>query len=193
MNSVTETSATDYANTIHARLMATSFGLNNDDALACMLASQCAGIGSMPARLGLSIEAYKNMMDTHFSSVELPMQYMAESKVDEQRHDEQNELRTLFLAHRADPGPSSEWIADILVAGTMGGNHMWQDMGLWDRKDLTALVTRNFPSLAKKNDRDMKWKKFLYKQLCIQEGVYTCRSPSCEVCPDYSDCFGPEV
>ncbi len=38
----------------------------------------------------------------------------------------------------------------------------------------------------------MKWKKFIYKQLCITEGIYTCRAPSCEVCADYADCFGPE-
>ena len=193
MNSVTDASATDYTNSIHARLMATSFGLNNDDALACMLASQCAGIGSMPPRLGLSRDTYKSMMATHFSGVELPIDYMADVENDEDRNDEQKELLDLFLAHRLDPGPAAEWIAHILVAGMMGGNHLWQDLGLWDRKDLTALIARNFPELAAKNDRDMKWKKFLYKQLCVQEGIYTCRSPSCEVCPDYSDCFSPEV
>jgi nitrogen fixation protein NifQ len=46
--------------------------------------------------------------------------------------------------------------------------------------------------LKARNDRDMKWKRFFYKQLCNQEGVYTCRSPSCEVCADYVRCFGPE-
>ena len=44
----------------------------------------------------------------------------------------------------------------------------------------------------KKNVRDMKWKKFLYKQLCLQEGVYLCRSPSCAVWRDYPVCFGPD-
>jgi len=53
-------------------------------------------------------------------------------------------------------------------------------------------MTRNFPVLAAKNDRDMKWKKFLYKQLCQREGIYICRAPSCEVCADYAKCFGPE-
>ena len=182
----------DYASSIHSRLMSVSFGLNNDDSLACMLASQCAGIGNMPVRLGLSSEAYSQMMQTHFPGAELPLDFMSDHDVDELRFDEQSELKTLLLAHRADPGPEAEWISDILVAGSMGGNHLWQDLGLWNRKDLSAMISRNFPELAKKNDKDMKWKKFLYKQLCIQEGVYTCRSPSCEVCPDYSDCFGPE-
>lgn len=179
----------DYLNSVHARLMAVSYGLNNDDALACMLASQCAGLGNMAPRLGLSPEAYTTMKQTHFPGVELPIDYLSDNDKHVQRFDEQNELRTLFLAHRSDPGPSAEWIADILIAGTMGGNHLWQDLGLWNRKDLSSLIMRNFTALAKKNDRDMKWKKFFYKQLCIQEGVYTCRSPSCEVCPDYTECF----
>lgn len=187
-----QTANNDLVTSIHARLMASSFGLRNDDTLACMLASQCAGIGSLPPRLGLSREAYQTMMQTHFPSVELPIDHMAENLDDVERFDEQQELRNLFLAHRVDPGPEAEWIADILVAGSMGGNHLWQDLGLWNRKDLSIMIGTNFPELAKKNDRDMKWKKFLYKQLCIQEGIYTCRSPSCEVCPDYSNCFGPE-
>jgi len=53
-------------------------------------------------------------------------------------------------------------------------------------------MARNFPGLSTLNDRDMKWKKFLYKQLCERTGVYVCRSPSCEVCVDYAKCFGRE-
>jgi len=182
----------DELSNIHSRLMARSYGLTNDDALACMLASQCVGNGSLIPRLGLSVDDYDVMKQTHFPGVELPIDYMAEAKTDELRFDEQDELRTLFLSHRVDPGPEAQWITDILVAGSMGGNHLWQDLGLWNRKDLTTLISTNFPELAEKNDRDMKWKKFFYKQLCAQEGIYTCRSPSCEVCPDYKDCFSTE-
>jgi nitrogen fixation protein NifQ len=38
----------------------------------------------------------------------------------------------------------------------------------------------------------MKWKKFLYKQLCEEEGLYVCRAPSCQVCVDYERCYGSE-
>jgi nitrogen fixation protein NifQ len=54
------------------------------------------------------------------------------------------------------------------------------------------MLQYNFPELAAKNDKDMKWKKFLYKQLCEAEGLYLCRAPSCEVCIDYPKCFGSE-
>jgi nitrogen fixation protein NifQ len=50
----------------------------------------------------------------------------------------------------------------------------------------------NFPKLFDLNTGDMKWKKFLYKRLCEEEGIYVCRSPSCTECKDHDDCFGPE-
>lgn len=83
-------------------------------------------------------------------------------------------------------------MAEIVIAGCMGSDHLWQDLGLWQRADLTHLMLHNFEPLALRNQRDMKWKKFLYKQLCEAEGIYVCRSPSCEVCIDFHSCFGSE-
>jgi nitrogen fixation protein NifQ len=170
--------------------MAHARGLPNDDALACMLATWCTGGGSLPADLGLETQDYHAMLERHFPHARLtqpPVEVM-----DPERHPERDELRHLLFVHLAGEEMSERWIADIVVAACMAGNHLWQDLGLWSRQDLSTLMTRNFPALAAKNDRDMKWKKFLYKQLCIQEGIYTCRAPSCEVCVDYQACFGPE-
>ena len=86
----------------------------------------------------------------------------------------------------------TRWIVSILVAGCLGEDHLWQDLGLWSRQDLSGLIAYNFPQIKAANDKDMKWKKFLYKQLCEAEGIYVCRAPSCDVCVDYPRCFGPE-
>jgi nitrogen fixation protein NifQ len=102
------------------------------------------------------------------------------------------DLRELLLANRNGRHDSEIWLADILIAGCLGDDHLWQDLGLWNRADLSQLMHQNFRSLALRNDKDMKWKKFLYKQLCETEGIYTCRAPSCAVCADYANCFGPE-
>lgn len=83
-------------------------------------------------------------------------------------------------------------MAHVVAAGCMAADHLWQDLGLPTRGELTALMRRNFPTLAARNVKDMKWKRFLYKQLCEAEGIYTCRAPSCQVCTDYHACFGPE-
>ena len=38
---------------------------------------------------------------------------------------------------------------------------------------------------TQRNTRDMKWKKFLFKQLCETEGIYICRAPTCDQFCDY--------
>lgn len=80
-------------------------------------------------------------------------------------------------------------MAHVIAAGCLADDHLWSDLGLWQRADLTDLMRRNFPALAARNTKDMKWKRFLYKQLCDAEGIYLCRAPSCSVCSDYDACF----
>jgi nitrogen fixation protein NifQ len=176
---------------LYAELKSQAAGLGNDETLARMLASRRAGIGAMPSCLGLSQKQFAAMMRLHFPGADAG-QWMHGPELDLARAPERDDLRTLFLANSPKVTPEKEWMADILVAGCMGDDHLWQDLGLWSRQDLSALIETNFPVLKARNDRDMKWKRFFYKQLCNQEGVYTCRAPSCEVCADYGRCFGPE-
>ncbi|MCX7946668.1 MAG: nitrogen fixation protein NifQ [Hydrogenophilus sp.] len=98
----------------------------------------------------------------------------------------------LLLEHGAGRDLSERWIAEIVACGCAGGDHLWQDLGLWSRRELNELLWVNFPRLAAKNVFDMKWKKFLYKQLCQREGIYLCKAPSCAQCSDYVMCFGNE-
>lgn len=110
------------------------------------------------------------------------------------RRDEWLDVRDLLLAHRSDAShPLVTAMASIVAAGCLGGDHLWRDLGLLTRAELSDLMTLFFPTLAVKNSKDMKWKKFFYKQLCEQEGGYVCRAPSCEQCAAYDDCFGEEV
>lgn len=177
---------------LYARLRPLTRNLPNDEPLVRMLTSWRVGLGALPACMGLNPEIYQYMLIRHFSGIELPEAAASRIDADPRRQPERADLRALLFDHRANGDISEEWIADIMVSACMGGNHLWQDLGLWSRRDLSGLMQTNFPALTAKNDRDMKWKKFLYKQLCIREGIYTCRSPSCQVCADYQECFGPE-
>jgi nitrogen fixation protein NifQ len=38
----------------------------------------------------------------------------------------------------------------------------------------------------------MKWKKFLYRMICRDEGFRLCSAPSCSECDDFAVCFGEE-
>ena len=177
---------------IYASLMADSLGLPNDDLFARMLASQALGTGVLPDGLGLSAEDYAYLLARHFPGCGpvVPLRVVAVDRAD---MPEWQDLIGLLLDHRAGRDLSELWLAQIVVAACMGGDHLWQDLGLWSRADLSRLMTENFPALAAKNDRDMKWKKFLYRQICEREGIHVCPAPSCQACADYAKCFGPET
>ena len=178
---------------IYAQLMVYAAGIPNDDLFAKMLASQAIGSGILPVHLGLRKSIFTTLFKRHFPGANLPkISPMLVRTLNKIRLVEREDLKALLLEHRADMGQSEVELAEIVAAACMGGNHLWQDLGLWSRADVTQLITQNFPTLAAKNIHDMKWKKFLYKQLCQQAGIYVCRAPSCEVCVDYIHCFGVE-
>jgi nitrogen fixation protein NifQ len=177
---------------VYQRLMATRGGDAVEDTLARILASWYLGLGAMPHWLGMGEDSYLAMMARHFPGVDAYSLISVRARIDPQRTDELEDLRKLLLENRSGRSDSERWMAEIVIAGCMGNDHLWQDLGLWQRADLSKLMVDNFEPLARRNDKDMKWKKFLYKQLCEAEGIYVCRSPSCEVCVDYDNCFGSE-
>ncbi|MDO8843733.1 nitrogen fixation protein NifQ [Methylicorpusculum sp.] len=160
--------------------------------LARMIASWRVGEGALPDYLGLSPEQFNNLRSHCFSDIALPHLAVSGKTVDYSRMLEKQDLETLLGDFRAPDVAETEWIIAILVAGCLGSDHLWQDLGLWSRSELSGLMSHNFPELAARNNKDMKWKKFLYKQLCEMEGLNLCRAPSCQVCQDYGLCFASE-
>jgi len=177
-------------NTLYAKLMANAAGLPNDDLFAQMIASQIGGIGALPPGLGLDEKDFATLLTNHFPGVAVVIRRV--ENITDPRELERDDVFGLLLEHRANRNMSEQWMAEIVTAACMANDHLWQDLGLWSRDHLSRLMTQNFPSLAARNVYDMKWKKFLYKQLCEKEGINACRSPSCEYCADYLKCFGPE-
>lgn len=175
---------------LYAELMSHAAGLPNDALFAQMIASQTAGIGALPPGLGLDEEVFAALLARHFPNMQLVVRRTAPGS--NERELEYEDIRALILEHRAERDVSEIWMAEIVTTACMASDHLWQDLGLHARRHLTQLMAENFPALATKNDKDMKWKKFLYKQLCEKEEIRICRSPSCEVCVDYEKCFGPE-
>jgi nitrogen fixation protein NifQ len=175
---------------LHAELMAHAAGLPNDELFAQMIASQIGGTGALPPGLGLDEKDFAALLTNHFPGVEMVIRRVENTA--DPRALERDDVLGLLLEHRANRNMSEQWMAEIVTAACMANDHLWQDLGLWSRDYLSRLMTLNFPSLAAKNVHDMKWKKFLYKQLCEKEGINACRSPSCEYCADYLKCFGPE-
>ncbi len=175
---------------LYGDLMAHTIGLPNDELLAQMIASQVSGVGALPSGLGLNEMDFYALQARHFPGVDLFLRYT--ESIADPRALEREDVLALLLEHRAEKDISEKWIAEIVTTACMANDHLWQDLGIWSRGYLSQLMTNNFPTLAAKNVHDMKWKKFLYKQLCEREGINACRAPSCEYCVDYLKCFGPE-
>jgi nitrogen fixation protein NifQ len=106
--------------------------------------------------------------------------------------DEFDDIVQLLLDHRGDDTEETEWLACAMATACFGDNHLWQDMGLPNRAVLSELLRVHFTLLHDKNEGNMKWKKFFYKQICERMQVQVCKAPSCSVCCDYQQCFGPE-
>lgn len=145
--------------------------------------------------LGLEYGDFTALLSSRFPYISPPLRWLdAQNRRvgKEGALDEFPDLLQLLLDHGARDDPHHRHVAHLVAAACMGGNHLWQDLGLPHRQALSQLLGAHFPGLAAKNSGDMKWKKFFYRQLCEREGVLICKSPSCAACCDYAKCFGPE-
>ncbi|MGR8931958.1 MAG: nitrogen fixation protein NifQ [Gammaproteobacteria bacterium] len=177
---------------VYDALLANADDSSNCIWLAQIIASWQAGEGALPDRLGLTDIQFKELTSERFSGYYLDAEAPSGQVTDFSRMLEKQDLEQLLRQYASKQDKETEWLIAIIVAACLGSDHLWQDLGLWSRTDLSTMLNHNFPEIAARNHKDMKWKKFLYKQLCEAEGLYVCRAPSCEVCQDYHNCFGAE-
>lgn len=110
------------------------------------------------------------------------------TKVDE----EEQSLRDILWMYSTGATRLQRHLAAMIARRCGRPHHLWQDLGLNDRGELSRLMKRHFARLAEKNHGDMKWKKFLYRLVCRSEGFALCTAPVCSECDDFSACFGAE-
>lgn len=160
-----------------------------------ILAAQRQNRTCLPFHLGLNEADFKQLLNLNGLETETGQPNERDQLRQDLlalREDEWQQLRTLLLSYCEGRQPDEEGMAAIVAAACLGGDHLWRDLGLDSRQQLRELLFNYFPGLAALNANNMRWKKFFYKQLCEQEGGYVCRSPSCEQCPSYQECFGDE-
>jgi len=166
----------------------------NRPVLASLLAGHLCGEGVLPAGLGLPATELENLWGTYFPGDRLdPPPVLPGRAVDLSSLPERQDLIDLLLAYRAIRFPSESWLAFIVATACAGSDHLWHDLGLANRGELSFLLANAFPSLARQNTHDMKWKKFIYRFYCDRDGIYACPVPSCGECVDYAQCFAPET
>ena len=107
--------------------------------------------------------------------------------------DEAEMLRDLLLGHRSGETQLGSWLAAMIARRAMEPNHLWEDLGLRDRAELSRMLMRHFAPLAERNTRNMRWKRFFYRMLCEDDGFVLCTAPVCTDCNDFDLCFGDET
>ncbi|ESY94895.1 nitrogen fixation protein NifQ [Mesorhizobium sp. M0510] len=163
--------------------------------LACVLSRALeeieAGEATVTEATGLSRAELRDVLSRCFPAI--PINAFALKEVSEPEPDLEEELlHGLLLAHARPGDPTSARFARIIARRAMRNDHLWQELGLFNRTELGRLLASHFPTLAAGNTQNMKWKKYFYRKLCEAEGFSLCSAPSCRECNDVESCFGPE-
>ncbi|PEQ11752.1 nitrogen fixation protein NifQ [Novosphingobium sp. PC22D] len=108
------------------------------------------------------------------------------------RTQEEQALRDILWMNSAAASVLEILLSRMVARRCQRPNHLWQDLGLGGRTELSMLMQRHFPRLAARNGADMKWKKFFYRMMCSSEGFRLCSAPVCTECDDFDACFGAE-
>jgi nitrogen fixation protein NifQ len=101
-------------------------------------------------------------------------------------------LRALLLRHvnSAVPRDDADCLASIIAHACLRPDHLWRDLGLAGRDEVSAMLERYFPSLVVLNNvENLRWKKFLARQLALSLGKEPGPAPGCPGCEDYGYCF----
>jgi len=108
------------------------------------------------------------------------------------RSDDEACLHDLLQRAATTGSPLELLLAGMIARRAQRPNHLWQDLGLRHRGELSRLMNDHFAPLARRNTSDMKWKKFFARQICRDTSYSLCTAPSCGECSDFDNCFTEE-
>jgi nitrogen fixation protein NifQ len=143
------------------------------------------------ALLGLQAPQWRRLVARHFSrasvaAVPSPLSVMSSEYVEFVRG-----LHALLVAH-ADPNvdaADAHDLATIIAHACLRPDHLWRDLGLAGRDEVTWMLMRYFPALIARNVDNLRWKKFLAAQYALSLGLQPGPAPGCPGCEDYGYCF----
>lgn len=163
-------------------------------AIAGVLDAACAGTLPRFAQwLGLPEQEFWRMLDHSFPGAREEGWTPEVSHNDTSLPCEFQDLVDMLEADRSDDAEGTRWAARALACGCFGGGHLWHDMGLSGREDVSALLQRHFRHLFDANVDNMKWKKFFYHRVCERLDLHPCPEPVCSECDNYAVCYGSET
>lgn len=155
--------------------------------VSCALATAMAEVEYHPITeaLGLSRDTIAEILESMF-----PGSYSIDEIVPQDANTGEDApaepvLREMFLASGTSGVPIESWLAHIFIRRCQVGDHMWRSIGLSSRNELTEAMLRYFKPLAAKNINNLKWKRFIYKQMRIENNLDLDKYPYCDNCSRY--------
>jgi len=162
--------------------------------LACVFAAaadECHAGGSFTDALGICGLALRRNIERYFPGALGHLETFG-LDVEPTVNEDERCLRELLWRFRTAQSPINSLLTFLVARRATRPNHLWQDLGLANRGELSKLMQRHFVALARRNDQDMKWKKFFYRMICRDDGFSMCVAPCCSECGDFDGCFGSE-
>ena len=134
--------------------------------LASILAVASMENGTVAERAGLAAADLASLMAQWFPVACGSGCSLVRAQDPDADDDEIAMVRDLLLAHRSSEGDVGRWLAAMIARRAMEPNHLWEDLGLRERSELTRLLSRHFAPIAARNTQNMRWKRFFYRALC---------------------------
>ncbi|MGF6992678.1 nitrogen fixation protein NifQ [Paraburkholderia sp. GAS32] len=144
--------------------------------------------------LGLPQPAWRALLERHFVHAPAPVfaSLPGLPPVDTSEHATFVEtLHALLLTYASAAVDTNEvrCLASIIAHACLRPDHLWRDLGLAGREEVTWMLTRYFPALVVLNVDNLRWKKFLAQQRALSLGLQPGPAPGCPGCEDYGHCF----
>ena len=157
--------------------------------LASILSLASTEEGSLSERVGLAPHEIDAMARRWFPHAHRILTGAAGNFVEDE---ETALLRNLLRSYVSRKTEISGWLACLIARRALEPNHLWEDLGLRERSELTRMLHRHFGPLAERNINNMRWKRFFYRMLCEDDGFLMCATPVCTECNEFNECFGEE-
>lgn len=161
---------------------------------ACLLCVAAQEGCDTAAALGLTPEDVAAILESRFPGADPALLARHAAPATEPPPERNEAVLGVLLSHvpQGNDGRdllASTWLARIIATRAARPGHLWIAMGLFERPELTAAIRRHLPSLAEANNGGMRWKRYLFRQVCDLSGGVMCKAPNCGECSDYALCF----
>jgi nitrogen fixation protein NifQ len=164
--------------------------------LACIIAigmgESVESTGTAAAAVGLSGDEIAELGAHMLPATAVPLLQRLRGQCSGALRDDEACLRQLLGSGTTESSRFEIALAAMISRRSQRPHHLWQDLGLRNRGELSRMLLRHFRPLAARNIHDMKWKRFFYRAICRDDGFLLCSAPVCAECCDFEHCFGTE-